>query len=243
MKTQQRLKNRVVLITRGESQFAGVLSRKFAQNGADVLLCASEKNADCLKNKRAVEQENRHCELVTGDLLQPGFCQEVAFRVHSKFGKIDFLINNSLAPTIPAEGVPVALWKKLQEVSSLKMYSFQELTESLIPFFKTGGKIINNQHFIAGPGYLPEKEIHKKHLQSVRILTAFFANRYRDKGILAHGVLFRQNDAGKQNPGDNAWGSLPEAFTESECPFLQLATGTHRMENGSVVAISGLLPA
>lgn len=161
-----------------------------AGNGASILLCAQEMDESCERNKFNIEKENSSCHLLIGDIQCAEYCSSVKELIKEKFGGLDILFNNSLLPNIPENGIPTALWKKLVSFSKVGIFSFQQLTETLIPCINPGGKIINNQ--------ILDKEISTRTINDafqarhLRLFTSFYSKRLLQSEVQTKGVLYWQ---------------------------------------------------
>src|SRR5690625_1612760 len=90
-----KLKNKVALITGGDSGIGRAVSLHFAKEGADVAIIYLNEHEDAMDTKRLVEQEGQKCLLIDGDIGNSQFCEAAATEALDKFKKIDILVNNS----------------------------------------------------------------------------------------------------------------------------------------------------
>lgn len=71
-----KLKNKVAIITGGDSGIGRAVSVHFAKEGADVAIIYLNEHDDANKTKELVEQEGRKCLLLSGDIGNEAFCSE-----------------------------------------------------------------------------------------------------------------------------------------------------------------------
>ena len=91
-----KLKDRVALITGGDSGIGRAVAVLFAREGADVaIVYMKEEQVDAEETRAAVEAEGRRALLIPGDVRESGFCQEAVERTVEEFGRVDILVNNA----------------------------------------------------------------------------------------------------------------------------------------------------
>ena len=74
-KGSDKLRNRVALITGGDSGIGRAVAVLFAREGADVAIAYLNEHKDAAETKRAVEKEGRRCIVISGDVADPEFCK------------------------------------------------------------------------------------------------------------------------------------------------------------------------
>jgi NAD(P)-dependent dehydrogenase (short-subunit alcohol dehydrogenase family) len=91
-----KLRDRVALITGGDSGIGRAVATVFAREGADVVLVyLPEEQADAEETWRAVEGAGRQAELLPGDVRDPDFCWQAVEKTVARFGRLDILVNNA----------------------------------------------------------------------------------------------------------------------------------------------------
>jgi NAD(P)-dependent dehydrogenase (short-subunit alcohol dehydrogenase family) len=88
-----RLKDRVVLVTGGDSGIGRAVAVLAAKEGADVAIAYLEEDDDAAETRRLVEQKGRKCELLTGDIGQETVARGFVTKTVERFGKLDVLVN------------------------------------------------------------------------------------------------------------------------------------------------------
>src|SRR3954468_1524823 len=73
----EKLKNKVALITGGDSGIGRAVAIAFAREGADVAFIYLNEHEDAAETQRRVEAEGRRCVTVAGDVGREPFCQDV----------------------------------------------------------------------------------------------------------------------------------------------------------------------
>src|SRR5438067_9331959 len=70
-----KLRDKVALITGGDSGIGRAVAVLFAKEGADVSVIYLNEHKDARETKRLVENEGRRCLLISGDVGREKFCQ------------------------------------------------------------------------------------------------------------------------------------------------------------------------
>src|SRR5262245_3354163 len=91
-----KLKNKVAIITGGDSGIGRAVAVLFAREGADVgIVHLPVEKADAKETISAVEAEGRKCISIPGDVKDPKFCERAVRKANIEFGKLDILVNNA----------------------------------------------------------------------------------------------------------------------------------------------------
>lgn len=136
-----RLQDKVAIITGGDSGIGRAVAIYYAKEGAKLMIVYFDEHEDASNTKQYIEQLGGTCQLISGDLKDPKFCQYVVEQTMCTFGKIDILVNNA--------GVQYQQLK-LEDISNeqfdytmkTNVYSMFYLTKYALPYMKQGS-IIN----------------------------------------------------------------------------------------------------
>ena len=82
-----KLKNKVAIITGGDSGIGHSVAIFFAKEGADIVIAYLNEHKDAKKTKRDVEKIGKKCLLISGDLGKEKFCQKVVKETLKKISK------------------------------------------------------------------------------------------------------------------------------------------------------------
>jgi NAD(P)-dependent dehydrogenase (short-subunit alcohol dehydrogenase family) len=95
-KGSEKLQDKVALITGGDSGIGRAVAIHFAREGADVaIVYKAEEQEDADATKQLVEQENRRCLLLSGDLRDPQFCEDIVTQTVQQLGKLNIVVSNA----------------------------------------------------------------------------------------------------------------------------------------------------
>src|SRR5437879_12930711 len=95
-KGSEKLKDKVALITGGDSGIGRAVAVLYAREGADVaIVYLAQEQSDAEETRSAIHAEGRKALLLPGDVTQPAFCREAVERTVKEFGKLDILVNNA----------------------------------------------------------------------------------------------------------------------------------------------------
>ncbi len=137
-----KLKDKVAIITGGDSGLGRAASIAFTKEGAKLVIVYYNEHKDAEDTKAYIEKLGGECLLIAGDLSNHNFCKEVVKQTIDKYGKIDILINNA--------GVQYQQ-DKLENISDeqfdwtmkVNVYGMFYLTKEVLPYLQSGASIIN----------------------------------------------------------------------------------------------------
>jgi len=146
-----RLKDKVAIITGGDSGIGGACAVLFAREGAQVALVYLEETEDATITADAVKAEGREALLLRGDVGDKGFCETVVGKVIEEFGKIDVLLNNA-AEQHPKEDITEITPEQLQKTFETNLFGYFYMTQAAMPYLEAGASIVNTTSVTAYRG-------------------------------------------------------------------------------------------
>ncbi len=146
-----KLRDKVALITGGDSGIGRAVAVLFAKEGADVAIVYFNEHRDARETKRLMEGEGRKCLLIAGDVGREKFCQSAVKRTARELGKIDILVNNA-PEQHPQESITKITQKQLETTFRTNIFAMFFLTKAVMPHFRKGGVIINTASVTAYQG-------------------------------------------------------------------------------------------
>ena len=151
-KGSNKLRDKVALITGGDSGIGRSVAVHFAREGANVAIAYTEREEeDAQHTKRLVEAEGRQCLLLRGDLRSPGFCQQVVEDTVKRFGKLNVLVNNA-GVQYQHQAIEQIRDEDLLKTYEINIYSFFRVTRAALPHLHEGDSIINTTSVTAYQG-------------------------------------------------------------------------------------------
>lgn len=139
-----KLKDRVALVTGGDSGIGRSVAVHLAREGADIAIVYLEENDDARETQRYVEAEHRKCLVIAGDVAKEEFCKEAVDRVIETFGRLDILINNAAEQHEKGKGGPLDIPEaQLQQTFQTNIFGFFYMAKAALEYMKEGGAIIN----------------------------------------------------------------------------------------------------
>src|SRR4051812_47065772 len=90
-----RFKDKVAIITGGDSGIGRAVAIAFAREGADLVISYLDEHEDAKETQRWVEKAGRRCVLVAGDIANAGHARAVVQRALDEFKRLDIVVNNA----------------------------------------------------------------------------------------------------------------------------------------------------
>ncbi|MBE4909315.1 glucose 1-dehydrogenase [Bacillus luteolus] len=146
-----KLKDKVAIITGGDSGIGKAVAIYFAKEGADVVISYLNEHNDANETKTEIEQEGRKCVLIPGDIGDEQFCKDIVKQTIDTFGKVDIVVNNA-AEQHPQKSLANISSAQLEKTFRTNVFSFFYLTKAALPFLKQGSSIINTASVTAYKG-------------------------------------------------------------------------------------------
>jgi NAD(P)-dependent dehydrogenase (short-subunit alcohol dehydrogenase family) len=96
-KSADKLKNKVAVITGGDSGIGRAVAYHFAMEGADVAFTylADHERGDAEETKVKIENFGQKALPMQGDIKQTEVCDDFVSKIAKEFGQIDVLVNNA----------------------------------------------------------------------------------------------------------------------------------------------------
>src|SRR2546423_3911183 len=137
-----KLEGKVAIITGGDSGIGRAVAIAFAKEGAHVAVVYLEEHQDAEETEQRVEEWERKCLLIDGDVGDEKFCQKVVKETIDEFGKIDVVVNNA-AEQHPQDSIEKISAKQLERTFRTNIFSMFFLTKAAMKHLKKGAAIIN----------------------------------------------------------------------------------------------------
>ena len=137
-----KLKDKVAIITGGDSGLGRACAIAFVKEGAKVVIPYLNEHKDANYTKEYIEKLGGECTLLSGDITDKNFCKNIVNETLKKYNRIDILVNNA--------GVQYQQ-DRLEDISDeqfdwtmkVNIYGMFYLTKEVLPYLKSGASIIN----------------------------------------------------------------------------------------------------
>jgi NAD(P)-dependent dehydrogenase (short-subunit alcohol dehydrogenase family) len=146
-----RLKDKVAIITGGDSGIGRAVALAFANEGADVAIAYLEEHKDAEDTRRGVERYGRRCLLFGGDVREVEFCRYVVEKTVRELGHLNIVVNNA-AEQHPQEEFEKISPEQLDKTFQTNIYGYFHLTRVALPHLHEGDSIINTTSVTAYKG-------------------------------------------------------------------------------------------
>jgi NAD(P)-dependent dehydrogenase (short-subunit alcohol dehydrogenase family) len=137
-----KLKDKVAIITGGDSGIGRSVAVLFAREGADVAIVYLTETKDAEITKKAVEKEGRRCILISGDVSDSAFCKSAVEKTLTEFGKLDILVNNA-AFQEHANSFEELTEEHFDKTLKTNLYGYFFMAKAAVPHLPQGGAIVN----------------------------------------------------------------------------------------------------
>jgi NAD(P)-dependent dehydrogenase (short-subunit alcohol dehydrogenase family) len=181
-----KLKDKVALITGGDSGIGKAVSILFAKAGAKISIVYLEEQEDANETKEIAEKYGGTVLQIPGDISKEAFCKEAVKKTVDKFGRLDILVNNA-AQQIPAETLEELETKNLVHTFEVNIFSMFWLTKAALKHMGKGSVIINTTSVTAYKGS-PELLDYSATKGAIVAFTRSLSLNLVEKGIRVNGV-------------------------------------------------------
>jgi NAD(P)-dependent dehydrogenase (short-subunit alcohol dehydrogenase family) len=200
----EKLKDKVAIITGGDSGIGKSVAIYFAKEGANVVIVYLDEHEDASETKRIVEDEGTQCLLLAGDVGEEEFCWEVINQTINTFGKINIIVNNA-AEQHPQTSIESISAEQLEKTFRTNVFSYFYLSKAALPHLKNGSIIINTASITAYEGN--EKLLDYSATKGAIVtFTRSLSKQLVSRGIRVNGV----------SPGPIWTPLIPSTFTSEE---------------------------
>ncbi len=147
-----RLRDKVAVITGGDSGIGRAVAVAMAREGADIAILYLEEHKDAEETARLVEDEGTSAIKIAGDVGNEEFCRKAIEQVLDEFGQIDILVNNA-AEQHETDDLSKIDSKQIDRTFRTNIYSCFYMTKFALPHMKRGASIINTASIVAYRGH------------------------------------------------------------------------------------------
>jgi NAD(P)-dependent dehydrogenase (short-subunit alcohol dehydrogenase family) len=181
-----KLRERVALISGGDSGIGKATAAAFAKEGADVAIVYLEEHADAEQTKALIEEEGRRCILLPGDVGNSQFCVDAVQTAVEAFGRLDILVNNA-AEQHQQKRLEDITNEQLLKTFTTNIFGAFFLTRAALPHLRPGSAIINTTSVTAFRGH-PELIDYASTKGALVAFTRSLAASLAEQGIRVNAV-------------------------------------------------------
>lgn len=147
-----RLKNKVALISGGDSGIGRAVAIAMAREGADIAFIYLDEHEDADRTVELINDEGHGALAIAGDIGDEAFCEEAVSKVIDQFGRIDILVNNA-AEQHEVDDLTELSSRQLERTFRTNVFGYFHLTRAALPHLKSGSAIINTTSVTAYQGH------------------------------------------------------------------------------------------
>ena len=182
-----KLKDKVALITGGDSGIGRAVALLYAREGAKVAIAyLPEEQSDADETRKAIEGVGGQCFTVAGDLTDASFCDDLVEKVVQHFGKLDILVSNA-AHQARKKSLDEVTDDEFDRTFKTNIYAYFRLSRAALRHMQPGSAIIatSSETGIFGSRNLPDYSATKG---AINAFTKTLAMHLLDKGIRVNAV-------------------------------------------------------
>ena len=147
-----KLKDKVALITGGDSGIGRAVAVAMAREGAKIAIVYLEEHKDADETAAAVEQEGGRAIKIAGDVADEHLCSEAVETAIKEFGRLDILVNNA-AEQHETDDFREIDSRLIERTFRTNVFSFFFMTKHALRHMKKGASIINTTSITAYQGH------------------------------------------------------------------------------------------
>jgi NAD(P)-dependent dehydrogenase (short-subunit alcohol dehydrogenase family) len=147
-----RLKDKVAVITGGDSGIGRAVAVAMAREGAKIAIVYLEEHKDADETIAAVEREGSRAIKVAGDVGDEQFCRDAVDQTMKAFGRLDILVNNA-AEQHETEDFREIDRRQIERTFRTNVFSFFFMTKHALAHMHKGASVINTTSVTAFQGH------------------------------------------------------------------------------------------
>jgi NAD(P)-dependent dehydrogenase (short-subunit alcohol dehydrogenase family) len=148
----ERLKDKVAVISGGDSGIGRAVAVAMAREGAKVVILYLEEHDDARETADLVAREGSEAELFAGDIGSEQVCREAIARAVKRFGRVDVLVNNA-AEQHTVKGLEELTEEQITRTFRTNVFSMFFLTKAALPHMGAGAAVVNCTSITAYKGH------------------------------------------------------------------------------------------
>jgi hypothetical protein len=176
-----KLKDRVAIITGGDSGIGRAIAIAFAREGADIVVSYLEEHEDARETAHWVREAGRRCLMIPGDVGRVEHCREIVKKTIDEFDRLDILVNNA-AFQMSHENVDELTEEEWVHTFNVNMHAQFFLAKAALPHLKKGASILNTTS-VTSDKASPHLVAYAASKSAIATFTAAMGQLLAEKGI------------------------------------------------------------
>ena len=137
-----KLKDKVAIITGGDSGIGRAVAISFVKEGAKVVICYLNEHYDAAETKEIIDNLGGESLFIAGDIKEKCVCEYIVDATIKKFSKIDILINNA-GVQYQQKSLLDITDEQFDDTMKVNVYGMFYLTRCALKYMCPGSSIIN----------------------------------------------------------------------------------------------------
>lgn len=146
-----KLKNKIALITGGDSGIGRAVAIAFAMEGAEVAILYNENDSDAVETKRLVEIKGGRCLIIRSDVRKKENCFDAVEQTVAEYGKLNILVNNAAFQSVQIKLEDISE-EQLRRTFETNIFGYFFMAQAALKYLKTGDSIINTGSIVGMTG-------------------------------------------------------------------------------------------
>lgn len=148
----KKLKNKVALITGGDSGIGRAVAVLFARHGANIAITYLQpESKDAHLTRDYVRAYGRECLLIRGDISKERHCQSAVNKTVREFGRLNVVVNNAAIHYVRKSIREIAA-EQLRHTFEVNVFAMFYIVKAALPHLHEGASIINTTSVVAYRG-------------------------------------------------------------------------------------------
>lgn len=182
-----KLKDKVAIITGGDSGIGRAVAVAFAMEGADTAIVYNVNDSDAEETKRMAEATGRKCLLIKADVRSREACFDAVKQTVEAYGKLNILINNAAFQKTEKRLEDISE-EDLKRTFETNIYGYFFMAQAALPHLNNGDAIVNTGSIVGLTG-IPILVDYSSSKGAVHAFTKSLALQLGGKNIRVNSVI------------------------------------------------------
>lgn len=146
-----KLKDKVALITGGDSGIGRAVAIAYAMEGANVAILYNENDEDAETTQRMVGDRGGDCLTIKSDVREFAACQTAVESTIERFGRLNILVNNAAYQMTQQKFEDISL-EQFRRTMETNVFGYFYMVKAALPHLSEGDVIINTGSIVGKVG-------------------------------------------------------------------------------------------